>query len=99
VFSTLLACAQRQGAAGRDDLSGEWILTEQVSDETQTRRMRLQMNRSGGITGQSGPYRIEGALNGPDLTLRWLTGSGRLLSTYTGRFSTVPSKGTLSSTG
>jgi acetamidase/formamidase len=85
LLSTLFACAQTQSTAGRDDLSGEWILTELVSDETQTRRMRLQMNRSGGITGQSGPYTIEGALKGADVTLRWLTGSGRLLSTYTGR--------------
>jgi acetamidase/formamidase len=86
LFSALFACAQTQGTGARpDELSGEWILTERVSDETQTRRMSLQQNRSGSITGRSGASTVAGTLNGPDITLRWLTGSGRLLSTYTGK--------------
>lgn len=85
LFSTLFACAQPQGTgARRDELSGEWIFTERVSDEALTRRMTLQLNRSGDITGQSATYRVEGKLNGSDITLKWLTGSGRHLSTYTG---------------
>jgi acetamidase/formamidase len=85
LFSTLCACAQSPGAGARsDELSGEWILTERASDEALTRRMSLQLNRSGGITGQSANFRVEGRLNGSDVTLNWLTGSGRHLSTYTG---------------
>jgi acetamidase/formamidase len=84
LFSTLVACAQGTGARS-DELSGEWILTERVSGEALTRRMRLQLNRSGGITGDSATYKVEGKLNGADITLKWLTGSGRLLSSYTGK--------------
>ena len=94
LFSTLSACAQTQGTGTRkDDLSGEWILTERVSDEALTRRMTLQLNRSGGITGQSATYRVEGRLSGSDITLKWLTGSGRPLSTYTGRLQDGTLKG------
>lgn len=85
LLSTLVACAQSPGAgARRDELSGDWILTERVSNEALTRRMRLEVNRSGGITGQSATYKVEGRLDGSDVTLNWLTGSGRPLSTYKG---------------
>ena len=100
MFSSLFACAQTQGAGSKQqDLSGAWILTDYVSDETQARRMSLQMNRSGRITGQSGPYRIEGTLNGSDITLKWLTAGGRLLSTYTGKLLNGSLKGEVNLSG
>lgn len=86
LFSSLFGCTQTQGAAStQQDLSGVWILTDYVSDEAHARRMSLQINRSGRITGQSGSHRIEGTLNGSDITLKWLTAGGRLLSTYSGK--------------
>jgi acetamidase/formamidase len=90
LMATLLICsmiafAQAQGtAAKKESISGAWILNEQFPDETHAHRMTLEVNGDK-IMGQSGPSKIEGAIEGEVITLKWLTPDGRVDATYTGR--------------
>jgi amidase len=70
-------------AAKRDDISGNWILTAQISGETQTQRMSLQVTDNE-ITGNSGRFKIEGTIANSVITLKWLTPDGRVEAAGTG---------------
>jgi amidase len=70
-------------AAKRDDISGAWILTAQISGETQTQRMSLQVTDNK-ITGNSGRFKIEGTIADSVITLKWLTPDGRVEAASTG---------------
>lgn len=80
---TTAALAQAAGAKG-DDISGAWILIELFPDETHAHRMSLQV-ADNKITGQSGPSKIEGTIEGSVINLKWLTPDGRVDATYTGK--------------
>ena len=86
LFSSLVACVQSQATSpGKLDVSGAWLLREQISDEVQVRRMNLQVGRfSNRITGQVGASKIEGSISDSGITLKTLTSSGKVLATYTG---------------
>jgi hypothetical protein len=59
LISSIFVSTQAQGnAAKKDDISGDWVLTEQFPGETHTHRMSLQLVGEK-ITGQSGPTKCE----------------------------------------
>ena len=66
-----------------DDVTGEWILTEQFPDETHTHRMSLKV-ADGKITGQSGSSKLEGTISNSTITLKWLNNDGSVQATFTG---------------
>jgi amidase len=70
-------------AAKRGDISGEWILSMQFPDDTQTQRLSLQV-ADNKITGSSGPFKIEGTIADSAITLKWLASNGRVEATGTG---------------
>jgi amidase len=70
-------------AAKRDDISGAWISTVQISGETQTQRMSLQVTDNK-ITGNSGRFKIEGTIADSVITLKLLTPDGRVEAAITG---------------
>ena len=86
LFSSLLACAQDQATRSvKVDVSGAWILREQMFDEVQTQRMSLQVSRlTNRISGQIGSSKIDGTISDSHVSLKMLTSSGRVIATYTG---------------
>jgi amidase len=90
LFSLLLACLlsvpslAQAAAVKRDDISGAWILIARFHDEIRTHRMNLQV-ADDKITGESGPFKIEGTIDNSVITLRWLAPNGRVEVTCTGR--------------
>jgi len=85
LMSSTLVSSQAQGnAAKKDDISGDWILTELFPGETHTHRMSLQLAGEK-ISGQSGGSKIEGVIEASGFTLKWLTNDGRIDATYTGK--------------
>ena len=85
LISMLSISAQAQGTATKaEDISGQWILTEQFPGDTHTHRMSLQVTDNK-ITGQSGTTKIEGTIADAVITLKWLTQDGRVDATFTGK--------------
>jgi acetamidase/formamidase len=84
ISSTFISAHTRGNAAKKDDISGDWILTELFPGETHTHRMSLQLAGEK-ITGQSGGSKIEGMAEASGFTLKWLTPDGRVDATYTGK--------------
>src|SRR5215471_4377040 len=85
LMSSTFVSSQAQGnAAKKDDISGDWILTELFPGETHTHRMSLQLAGEK-ISGQSGGSKIEGVIEASGFTLKWLTNDGRIDATYTGK--------------
>jgi amidase len=90
LFSILLTCflsvpsLAQTAAVKRDDISGAWILIARFHDEIRTHRMNLQV-ADDKITGESGPFKIEGTIDNSVITLRWLAPNGRVEVTCTGR--------------
>jgi amidase len=90
LFSVLLFClmpvlAPAQTASSKnDDISGAWILTVKLPDETQTQRLSLQV-ADNKITGNSGRFKIEGTIADSAITLKWLAPNGRVEATGSGR--------------
>jgi acetamidase/formamidase len=77
--------AQAQATAAKSDgVSGDWILIEQFPGETHAHRMKLEVNDNK-IAGQSGSSKIEGAIAGGVITMKWLTPDGRVDATFNGR--------------
>jgi amidase len=66
------------------DISGSWILIEKFRDETRAHRINLQV-MDNKITGRSGSSSIDGSIADSVITLRWLTGIGRVEATYKGK--------------
>jgi amidase len=73
-----------QAPAKDHDISGSWILTETFRDESRAHRINLQV-MDNKITGRSGSSSIEGSIADSVITLRWITGIGRVEATYKGK--------------
>ena len=85
IGSLAISAQDRDKAGKKDDVSGQWILTEQFPNETHVHRMSLEV-AGGQIKGQSGPSKIDGTISDSVLTLKWLTPDGqRVDATFTGR--------------
>jgi amidase len=72
-------------AVTSEQLSGDWILTEQFPDETHTHRMNLAV-AGDKITGTSAGSKLEGSISGAEFTLNWFGDSGQPIgANYKGR--------------
>ena len=72
-----------QATPKTDDISGDWILTEQFPDETHTHRLSLKF-ADAKITGKSGSSKLEGTIVNSKITLKWLNSDGTAQATFTG---------------
>ena len=86
VFLTCLLSISVQGQTVTqkvDDISGDWILTEQFPDETHTHRLSLKV-ADAKIIGQSGSSKLEGTIANSAISLKWLNPDGSVQATFTG---------------
>src|SRR5262245_9616103 len=83
-LSLLINAGGNSVALNSADIAGDWILTEQFKDETRIHRVTLEV-AGNKITGQSGPLKITGEIDGSTITFKRLNNDGTTQTSYTGK--------------